>query len=703
MALRRKKHQSTHDRSQHVKQILLLGAVVSACLSCGARGQNLSEIELPAPEICFGLRSIVEPEALAVCSALAASQRIRARELAEQWLTSAPTSSAAHYTLAEVLLTVEGNVPRALFHLNQAEANSKIRSFDQMVEAGNDLPVGSVPETPLWHYLTLNQLSSVHQLIGNQEESLRYLDALAEAYGVDLEPYKGWPLIKLGRFEDARQSALRVLAKDDVDRFSEAQAWNTLCAVELSAPQESQAALACDKALELDEAAQNTREELSTVTLTNAAEVALSRLRIDQAERLIDRATRYPNPSSVSNPWIQKLYLTLAQGRFDNAQSALEQMLVWRNRQDPLIGVSNRAEHFLASATFLLLAGYTEEAARLAESALNQPDRNGNFSADDAQKDAIAALLTALAFRADYERQLEFAAAQEWGVRLSATASAQLTRLAAWRAGRRAASLFANADTMRNRLRPYGPLDVHIPEWIEPEIARLLGAGVFTSLIEDAETRGSFSGAQGYKHSFATESAALRHDSDGVIDEGTLALSLLPDAEAMLRARVQWHIARAHWQKGDSGSARNFFSASLRQDPSLARRLGAGIPVAISHDGTPSALALANRLSISPRFEASPEGLALEISANTLCLRDSEEAVISCYTPARKSESITGDSPAILSLPLANDSALVAVEFQRQLFGIGVELSKAQRSAIMGASVVLRSQSYGNDTSLPDF
>jgi hypothetical protein len=46
---------------------------------------------------------------------------------------------------------------------------------------------------------------------------------------------------------------------------------------------------------------------------------------------------------------------------------------------------------------------------------------------------------------------------------------------------------------------------------------------------------------------------------------------------------------------------------------------------------------------------------------------------------------------------------LVAVEFQRQLFGIGVELSKAQRSAIMGASVVLRSQSYGNDTSLPDF
>ncbi|MDO7657493.1 MAG: hypothetical protein MUR21_04685, partial [OM182 bacterium] len=176
-----------------------------------------------------------------------------------------------------------------------------------------------------------------------------------------------------------------------------------------------------------------------------------------------------------------------------------------------------------------------------------------------------------------------------------------------------------------------------------------------------------------------------------------------PDAEAMLRARVQWHMARAHWAKGDRGSARSFFSASLRQDPSLARRLGASIPVAISHDGTHSALVLADSLSTSPRFEAAPEGLTLEVSANTLCLRDSEEAVISCYTPARESESITGNSPAILSQPFANDSASVAIEFQRKLFGIGVELSKAQRSAIMGASVVLRSQSYGNDTSLPDF
>lgn len=665
----------------------LLCALFSLTLSIAAKGQDLTEIELPAPEICFGLRTIVEPEALAVCSALDANLRIRARELAEQWLNSAPNSAAAHYTLAEVLLTVEGNVPRALFHLNQAETNSKIRSFDQMIEVSAEAPFDAKPETPLWHYLTLNQLASVHQLIGNQEDSLRYLDALAEAYGVDLESYKGWPLIKLGRFEEARQSALRVLAAEDVDRFSEAQAWNTLCAVELSEPQENLSAPACDKALELDEAAQSDRQELSTVTLTNAAEVALSRLRVDQAESLIDRATRYPNPSSVSNPWIQKLYLTLAQGRFDDAQSALEQMLIWRNRQDPLIGVSNTAEHFLVSATFLLIAGYTEDAARLAESALNQPDRNGNFSADDAQKDAIAALLTTLAFRADYERQLEHAAAQEWQLRFSSVARAQLTRLAAWRAGRRAASLFANAEIMRDRLRPYAPLDVHIPEWMEPEIAKLLGAGVFDLLIEDAEIRGSFRGALGYKHVFETEAAALQEEFDRVISEGMLALSLLPSAEVLLRARVHWHLAHAYWSKGDTLMARSLLSTSLRQDPSLARRLGGNIPVTLSHDGSEFALALASKLAASPRFDATPEGLALEIATTSLCLRDSEGAVLSCYTPT----------------PDELDPAKIAIEFQRRLFGIGVDLSKAQLSALMGASVVLRSQSYGSENALPNF
>ena len=133
--------------------------------------------------------------------------------------------------------------------------------------------------------------------------------------------------------------------------------------------------------------------------------------------------------------------------------------------------------------------------------------------------------------------------------------------------------------------------------------------------------------------------------------------------------------------------AHSLLRTSLRQDPSLARRLGGNIPVTLSHDGSEFALALASKLAASPRFDATPEGLALEIATTSLCLRDSEGAVLSCYTPA----------------PDELDPAKIAIEFQRRLFGIGVDLSKAQLSALMGASVVLRSQSYGSENALPNF
>jgi tetratricopeptide (TPR) repeat protein len=641
--------------------------------------QSLDDIPLPAPQLCFGLRTVVEPQALEICAALASEKNIRARDLAESWLRQAPDSAAAHYALAEVLLNVEGNAPRALFHLNRAESLSTITSIDAMLAAEPD-----DQSSPLWHYLTLNQLSSVHQLVGNQEESLRYLEALEMAYGVKLEPYKGWPLIKLRRFDEARQSAMRVLADEELDGFSAAQAWNTLCAVELSEPLLSPDATACDQALALDEASVAAGGELSTVTLSNAAEVALSRLQITQAEALIDRATRYPNPSSIANPWIQKLYLTVAQGRFTESARVLRQMLNWRDRQDPLVAISNRAEHFLAGATLLLLAGYGEDASKLANLALSQPDRNGNFSAADSQKEAIAALITTLATRVEYERLREEAYAVEGSDRLSLLVRAQSVRFDAWRAGRRAASLFANAQLMQDRLRPYGPLDVHIPEWMEMEIVGLLGSGVAAAVIEQAETAGIFNRGAGYRFAYLTEVAALESQHAQTAELATQALRELPAAEKLLSARILWHRASALWQLNSYAEARRDYSASMRLDPSLARRLSAALPVKLLSDSSAGAEGLVKKLSASPRFLAHEQGLPLELTANSLCLTGSEGSTLSCYT-ARASETAP------------------AVELPAQLFSVGVELSKAERSALTGASVVLRSQRYGEGQGLPDF
>src|SRR5690606_3743637 len=114
----------------------------------------------------------------------------------------------------------------------------------------------------------------------------------------------------------------------------------------------------------------------------NASEVALSMLKMEEAEEYLQRASRTINPRSIGDPWVNLLYLYMNQARFDEARSALDNLLIWRDAQEPIISVMNRAEHFLVSASFLLLAGYPEDAASLSRTALNQPDRTGAYSAD---------------------------------------------------------------------------------------------------------------------------------------------------------------------------------------------------------------------------------------------------------------------------------------------------------------------------------
>ena len=46
----------------------------------------------------------------------------------------------------------------------------------------------------------------------------------------------------------------------------------------------------------------------------------------------------------MANPWIYKLYLLMNQGRFDESREALDRMLVWREAQEPIVNVMNRAE-----------------------------------------------------------------------------------------------------------------------------------------------------------------------------------------------------------------------------------------------------------------------------------------------------------------------------------------------------------------------
>ncbi len=644
---------------------------------------DLDELELPEQRLplCFGFSDISDFRALAVCDALNLKENVKARELSEQWVRAEPDSPAAQFALAEVLLTVEGNMPRALFHLNRAEELTPFTTMEQAFESGN----------VQWHYLTVSQLSYVHQLMGDQLKSLEYLDKLEAIYGQDVESFRGWPLIKLKQYGAARTSANRVLQTSEDER-ARARAWNTLCAAELASLAPIESTSACDRAISEDEDIASRSNDFDTVYLTNASEVALSLLQMDVAEDYLDRATRYLNPDSVADPWIYKLYLTLNQGRFDDARDALDRMMVWRGQQEPLVSVMNRAEHFLVSASFLMIAGYAEDAVRLAQTALNQPDRNGSYSADDAQKDAFAALLNMASLRAELEIQKELRATMNWSEAMRHRLQTTKLGLQAWRSERRAASLFASFDVLQNRLRPYAPLDVHIPEWVEPDLVHLIGTGVMSEVLEQARANGAFQLNEGYFYAYLTEINAVDGDFSEVISSGRDALNLLPAAEVLLRARVAANMGKAMWVIGDNVQALEFYQQAYTQDPSIIRRLGLALPITFASDNSAVAAEAIEYLQNSPRFFTSgfdgANGFVLEVRSNpalSACLRSPTGTALSCYN--------LSDVENAGSVALAKD---LVDGFHNNTFGLGYDISKAQRSILLGSSVYLNSQSTAN-------
>ena len=127
--------------------------------------------------------------------------------------------------------------------------------------------------------------------------------------------------------------------------------------------------------------------------------------------------------------------------------------------------------------------------------------------------------------------------------------------------------MFADFDTLQNRLRPYAPLDVHIPEWIEPEIIDLIGTGVMSTILEQAKLNGAFQLNEGYYYSYLTEIEALENDSESLINAGEKALEYLPQQEVLLRARVQARMAAAHWLRRDYLKSLSYFESAFEKRP----------------------------------------------------------------------------------------------------------------------------------------
>ncbi|MEO1086045.1 MAG: hypothetical protein AAFY88_17535, partial [Acidobacteriota bacterium] len=425
---------------------------------------------------------------------------------------------------------------------------------------------------------------------------------------------RGWPLMRLRRYDEARRAVEEALAlKDQPDQIS--HALTALCAIEAEQQDRKAGYDACLAAVDHERADGNP----GPTPFTNGAEASLGMLFFDEAEQLILEASRHFVYGTVSNPYLDLTHLYLAQGRIAEGLDSVRSMFQWRNRQPPFMDDQNRAETELASAIFLLISGHALEAREITRRVMERPDRTGFTSSESEQMEAAAALVDALVQRTAAELLFEEAASSTLWPATQARATAWRWRLQAWASSRRAASLLAEERFLLSSLRPYLAGSIELPEWLKTELVAAVGGGVAGAALARAEAQETLD-ADGYFTATRAEISCLDGAHARCLEDVDMALEELPGSEVLLRARIIARGAHAAERRGQRKRALELYDRALQMDPGVIRRLGLSLPVRITATGDGAARATASAaekaFGQSPRFrETRGDTFTLDIQA----------------------------------------------------------------------------------------
>lgn len=524
---------------------------------------------------------------------------VRARDLTEQILQRDDQSIPGHCLMGLVQHRSEGNLPVALFHFKTCR-----RLFEDRY---GDFPDDSAPW--FWHALSVTEMAFLSGEMGLHAEKVELLLERDLLYEPKLPAERGWPLMRLRRYDEARAAVEEALRLGEPSQI--ASALTARCAIEAEQQQRQASYEACI------DAANHDRDNLygNPTPFTNAAESALGLLRFDEAEKLLLEASGNFDRDTVSNPWLDLTQLYLAEGRTPEALEAVRHMYSWRNRQPVYMEEQNRAETQMTAAVFLLIAGRPEEASRITQRAVERPDRTGFTSSDSEQLKAAAALVDLLAQRTAAEVAAEEASwapfRQAWSARLEASRR----RLAAWSSGRRAAALIDERILLAT-LRPYLAGAIEATEWIEPELVALVGPGVTLAAVAKARREEDLTAAEGYFKAYEAEAIYLQGRHGKALETLEAALDELPNSEVLLRARLTVIGARASLADGDWQRAVAYFDQAMQLDPGSVRRAGAALPSVVY--AAPGDIAQRSQEIIdgSPRFKEAKGGFQIRLKGH---------------------------------------------------------------------------------------
>jgi tetratricopeptide (TPR) repeat protein len=626
---------------------------------------------------------------------------LTARRKTEELLAKEPDSIVARYVFAQILRRAEGNLPKAMKEMGKAR---------ELYEQRYKPTIINVNETP-W-LLHREILYSAQQLAGELERheyQLQLLDYHDSLYDPRLTAEHAWPLMQLGRYEDARKYAEK--AAEDTDSFQRSLGRNALCAIEGQAKHRAKRFEACLAAY--DEAAERAKkddpfarpDEVTSVTVHayNAALAAQSALRPDEAERLAKAgATRIE--FTPADPWRLLVRLYTDQGRMDEAVQALREMQSWRRKQPPHLREQVRAETDVAFATVLLVAGETSTGMTVIDRAIQNPDRRGLTTSSKDQALGAHALLRR-AMRTTHA-QIEAERATWSGTAEAAKISmaAAERRVQDWADAERIRGVLNDDERLVSSFRMYvsGGLEP-VPSWLVGDLVPILGAGVCSVVLDMVREVEDDEALEPYYVALEAEIALHRGDRSSALKLAEKALETLPEFEALLRARIAAVAGEAAWKLGKRDVALGFWATAMQRDAGVIRRRGIALPATLSNRASgPVAERLAKVLDSSPRFDLhSRDGdgftVVIEGSGRELhvCLLEPAGGVLGCAsTPPEptpdeeqaKTKGIPGAEPR----ELVDDdyAAMTAEAFHARAFAMPVGLSNVDLGSLDGTATI---------------
>ena len=593
---------------------------------------------------------------------------LEAREAARTYLGAHPDSFLAFEVIGYIYLRTDGDLPRALYYLARARSLMEAR-YPAMAEG-----------SPYNFYApTLSFLAETQQAMERYEDALRTLEVRDHFYKAPQPAEQSWPLLKLGRYREARAKIDEATRSGDPAQVT----WglNTLGAIEGENDQPEASFSTHLGLVDLDRAKGKDRD---ATYIRNAGNAAMNLGLLPRAESYFLEATGFFVPWTLSNPWADLAGVYLLEMRLPEAMDAVKEMHRWAFHSRPMQADTRWNERQVITGSLLLYCGCTDEALTIARRLVERPDRHAGGSAREGQRVAGTQLFHLQTVVDAQARAEEEASCAPWARRPALLARRARLALEAALARRRVGALLMdNGERLGHALRYLGPQSILDAPGGEVLLAGIAGPGVAEAeaLRLLARTGAAADRERGFLL-FALGAARLeRGRYKEALEALAVAQPLLQAERAVLHNELLGMRARALAALGDTAGTVPVLEALLQRDGGEVRRQGLRLPCRILASG-PAASRAAALLAGSPRLEPGRGGFTVVVEPGAggglQGGLDGPRGTVLCrfQVPAGKDADAT-----------ARDFCR---DFHRKAFGPRVDLSQQQIRSLEGSTLASR-------------